>query len=148
SPAPPWEIGSGNLGLGGGHALGKGHAEVEVDVLELALDLAEGGPAEGAELEEIGIGLADELGDGLDAGGLEAVAGANGELELADGHVELADELFIHAGGGGGFLADSLGAELEVLDEGIEVLAEDLGRLDEGHLGGDGAVGPDLEGEL
>jgi hypothetical protein len=51
-------------------------------------------------------------------------------------------------GGGGGLLGDALFADVEVLDERIEVLAEDLGRLDDRHVGRDGAVGPDLEDQL
>ena len=35
-------------------------------------------------------------------------------------------------------------ARLGVLDERVEVLAENLGRLDQGHLRADGAVGPDF----
>jgi hypothetical protein len=77
----------------------------------------------------------DELGDRVDAGRLQAVAGADGELELADGHVELADEFLVDAGGGGGLSLTRLLAELEVLHEGVEVLAEDLAGLDQGHLG-------------
>ncbi len=42
----------------------------------------------------------------------------------------------------------ALGAQVEVLDERVEVLAQDLAGLDERHLGGDGAVGPDVEDQL
>jgi hypothetical protein len=44
--------------------------------------------------------------------------------------------------------SDALLAHLEVLHERVEVLAEDLAGLDEGHLRRDGAVGPDLHGQL
>ena len=38
--------------------------------------------------------------------------------------------------------------ELAVLDEGVEVLPEDLGGLDQGHFRRERAVGPDLDGQL
>ena len=40
------------------------------------------------------------------------------------------------------------GPKLGILHERIEVLAEDLGRFDQGHFGMDRAVGPDLQREL
>src|SRR4051812_15782977 len=67
------------------HALGELHPQLEVQVLQLALDLAERGAAEGAELEEVAVGLADQLGHRLDPGRLEAVARTHRQLHLADG---------------------------------------------------------------
>src|SRR5690606_36205095 len=74
-------------------ALGEGHAQSEAEVLELALDLTQRGATEGPDLEEVGLGLDDELGDGLDTRVLQAVGGPDGEVQVADGHGELADEV-------------------------------------------------------
>ncbi len=47
-----------------------------------------------------------------------------------------------------GAVGGQAGAGLVVLDERVEVLAEDLGGLDQGHLGAEGAGRPDPEDEL
>ena len=52
-------------------------------------------------------------------------------------------EAVVSAGFGG-----QAGAGLVILDERVEVLAEDLGRLDQRHLGAESAGGPDLHHEL
>ena len=46
---------------------------------------------------------------------------------------------------GDGVVAGDVGAQLEVLHERVEVLAEDLAGLDQRHLRRDRAVGPDLQ---
>ena len=50
----------------------------------------------------------------------------------------------VAAGGLGG----QAGAGLVVLDERVQVLAEDLGGFDQGHLGAEGAGGPDPQHQL
>ncbi len=64
-------------------------------------------------------------------------------------HIELGLEAGVEALGHrhAGRSAD-LRAELAVLHERVEVLAEDLGRLDQCHLRSDRAVGPDLHRQL
>jgi hypothetical protein len=75
--------------------------------------------------------------------------GADGELELADGHVELADEVLVDAGGGGGLLGGRVASPCsKYWTKGLRCLRRILAASTSGHLGGDGAVGPDLEDEL
>src|SRR6185295_6368969 len=126
------------------------HAEIEAHVGEFLLHLAQRGLAEVAHLEQLRLGARDELADGLDPLAGQAVRRANRQVELADGHRELLAQLlllrlllalllFL-------LLVDlELAAELEVLDEGVEVLAQDLGGLGERLFRRDRPVGPDLE---
>src|SRR4051812_7192797 len=77
---------------------------------------------------------------------------AHRELELGQAHVELALELGVERLGPAAVAAGRLGGEagagLVVLDERVEVLAEDLGGLHQRHLGAEGPGGPDPEQEL
>ena len=61
-----------------------GHAEREAHRPEHRLDLVERLLAEILRLEQLGLGLRHEVGDGPDVRGLEAVGRADGELELLD----------------------------------------------------------------
>src|SRR6185503_14764859 len=109
------------------------HAEVEAHVGQFLLHLAQGRLSEVADLEELRLGARDELADRLDPLARQAIRRANREVELADRHGELLAQLLLL----GLLLALllflllvdlELAAQLEVLDEGVQVLAEDLGR--------------------
>src|SRR3989441_4145259 len=58
------------------------HAEREAHLAEDRLDLVERLLAEVLRLQELGLGLLHEIGDGPNVGGLQTVRGADGELEL------------------------------------------------------------------
>ena len=95
---------------------------------------------------------ADQVADGGDPFALQAVGGPDGELELGQAHVELALELGVERhvlmAVVGARLGGQAGAGLVVLDERVQVLAEDLGGLDQGHLGAEHAGGPDPQDQL
>src|SRR5665648_1238073 len=54
---------------------------------ELLLDLVDALLAEIRDVEQLGLGLADQVADGLDSLALEAVVRTHAELELFDEHV-------------------------------------------------------------
>src|SRR5919197_622601 len=58
------------------------HSQGEPHLREDLLDLLQRLAAEVLRLQHLGLGLLDEIADGLDVGVLEAVRGADGELEL------------------------------------------------------------------
>lgn len=123
------------------------HAEAKAELDELVLDLVERLLAEVAVLEHLRLALEGELADAGDVGVVEAVRGADGELDLVDAHGEQLLEAAV-------LLAD-LGWGLVELDlvvievhENVEVVAEDRRGLEQGIVRGQTAVGPDLEDEL
>src|SRR5216110_1918642 len=70
------------------------HAQREAHLAEDRLDLVERLLAEVLRLQQLGLGLLDEISDGPDVGGLEAVRGADGEFEL----VHVAEEVLVQLG--------------------------------------------------
>src|SRR2546426_12580541 len=70
------------------------HAEREAHLAEDRLDLVERLLAEVLRLQELGLGLLHEIGDGPNVGGLQTVRGADGELEL----VHVAEEVLVQLG--------------------------------------------------
>src|SRR5436309_8542990 len=121
------------------------HAERQAHLAQDVLDLLQRLAAEVAELEHLRLALLDQIADGLDLGGAEAVARAHRELQLLDALVEqpahphdLLVDLLLH------LLLDRL---LEV-DEEVEMVAQDLGRHRHGVGRQDAAVGPHVDGEL
>src|SRR4029450_4099691 len=66
-------------------------AQGEPHLSQDRLDLVQGLLAEVLRLEQLRLRLLDEVGDGSDVGGLEAVGRANGELEL----VHVAEEVLV-----------------------------------------------------
>src|SRR5438105_9546941 len=72
----------------GGRRLGRPvlqlHAQGETHFGEYLLDFLQGFPAEVLGLEHLGFGLLHQVTDGLDVGVLQAVGGADRELELVD----------------------------------------------------------------
>src|SRR5690606_27638140 len=104
------------------------HAEGETEGFELLLDLVQRFFAEVAVLEHLLLGLHRQLTNGRDVGVVEAVGGADRELDLVDRHVEELAELVL-------LLADFGLLALEFVRlvgdaiEDIEVVLEDRGRL-------------------
>ena len=137
-PVPLAESG---LGLGA-----QAHAEGQPAIGELLLELLGGDLAQVADGRDLRLIHHNQVGDELDVGGAQGVLGAHREVE----RVDLAAEQRGALGVALDHQVDArpaleLAAELEVLDEGVEMLAQDVGRLDQRELGGDRAVGPDLE---
>src|SRR6266487_1035630 len=60
------------------------HAEVQAHLAQDVLDLLQGLAAEVAVLEHLRLALLDQIADGLDLGGAQAVARAHRELQLLD----------------------------------------------------------------
>ena len=120
------------------------HAEREPHLGEDLLDLVEGLPAEVAGLEHLRFRLLDELADDVDAGVLEAVGRPHGELQLVHALEEVLAELLALAG----LLLHLLLFRLLEVDEDVELVFQDLGRVGDGVLGQHAAVGPDLEDKL
>src|SRR6187402_2025283 len=86
---------SGVLLRGVEKALVELHAKRETEGLELVLDFVERLLAEVAILEHLLLGLHGEFADRGDIGVVQAVRGANGELDFVDRHVEELAELVL-----------------------------------------------------
>ena len=71
----------------------QGHADAEVDVLQLLLDFLNGFLAAVPMFEQFGFGLFNEFEDMLDLQGFENVDGTNGELEGIDSLAQLLKDL-------------------------------------------------------
>src|SRR5438046_989587 len=122
------------------------HAEREAHLAEDRLDLIQRLLAEVLRLQELGLGLLHEIGDGSDVGGLQAVRGADGELEL----VHVAEEVLVQLGPRprlvalGGLLFRRRHGEVR---KQLEVILQDPRRLGDRRERGDAPIGPDLEDE-
>ena len=79
---------------------------------------------------------------------MQAVGRPPGEPQVGDEHPQPALERRLEGEHVGRGRQRHLVARLGVAHERVEVLAEDLGSLDERHLGRHRPVGPDLEGQL
>ena len=123
----------GNRLSAAGAALGQGDA----DPLERFDHLVGGLGAEVLDLQQIFIAEAHQVGDRIDLGTLEAVVGPHREVELLEGDLGL--------GGGLGFQAGLLGHGEG--GQGLEQADQLIGRLGHGIVGGDAAVGLDLEAQ-
>ena len=125
----------------------EGHAQGQAHLDEFLLDLVEGFLAEVAVLEHFVFALLREFADGGDVGVVQAVGGADAQLDLVDGDGEFLGEFFAGR-------VDGLFGVLEFddvlveVDEDVEVVAQDGGGEGEGFVGADAAVGPDFEGEF
>src|SRR5512140_1404256 len=131
-----------HLATSGGNA---GHAERQTQAGENVFDLVERLAAEVLGGEHLALGPLHQIAQSADVGVLEAVRGADGEVELLDRlgkHLRQARVDFRS-----GNLFDLLTAGLDGAED-AQVIAEELGSQAEGFLGGDGGVGPDLENEL
>src|SRR5690606_1909713 len=111
---------------------------------ELLLDLGDRLRAEVADVEQVLLAASDELTHGVDALALEAVVGADRELQLLDGESEVGGERGV---GRRGADLDALGLDVE--------LAREPEELDEGATGGgesvarrDGRLRLDVDDEL
>src|SRR5213594_1111486 len=122
------------------------HAEREAHLAENRLDLVERLLAEVLRLQQLGLGLLYKVGDGSDVGGLQAVRGADGELEL----VHVAEEVLVQLGPrphlvtlGRRLLRRRLG---EVREQ-LEVVLQDPRRLRDRRDRCYAAIGPHLDDE-
>src|SRR6185436_19683490 len=84
--------------LGVEQALVELHAERETEALKLLLDLVKGLLAEIPVFEHLLLGLHRELADSGDIGVVEAVGGADRELDLVDRHIEQLAKLVLLVG--------------------------------------------------
>ena len=128
------------------------HPERQTEFAQFALDLIERSLAEIPHQKEPFLVVPDEVGDGADLFAFQAVRRTDAEFEFADRQGQLGAEVLgehrpDRRQAAGGLRLLQFGAELELLDERVEVLAEDLGRLDEREFRRQGAVGPDFEDE-
>src|SRR5271157_2573568 len=128
------------------------HAQVQPDLVELGANFLERGLAEVPDVQELVFRAADQVPDRRDSLALQAVGGADGELKFRQAHVELAFQLGIQwrvlMPVVGACLGGKARARLVVLDERIQVLAEDLGGLDESHLRAEDTRRPDSQDQL
>src|SRR5712692_8158765 len=119
------------------------HAQGEAHLGEDFLDLLQRLAAEILRLEHLRLALLHQVADGLDVGVLQAVGGADRELQLVYGAKEVLVQLLL---GLDGLHRSRLFGLVEV-DEDGELLLDDLGgegdRIGRGHR----AVGPDLQRE-
>ena len=73
-------------------------AEAETTLVELLLDLVEALLAEVGDVEQIVLGLGEQLTDGVDLSPLEAVPRALRQIELLNGEIELGRRVRRHRG--------------------------------------------------
>src|SRR2546428_142632 len=121
------------------------HAEGKPHLSQDGLDLVQRLLAEVLGLEQLRLGLLHQVGDGPDAGGLEAVGRADGELEL----VHVAEEVLVELDPGRrldpGLANFGLGRRaLRKIRQQVELVLENAGGLADRRLWGDAAVGPHL----
>ena len=89
-------------------------------------------------------GLADQVSHSVDVGALQAVEATDGQIQLVDSHGQL----------GIGTVGDLLNHSAAAADragqpgEHGQMVGKDLGAQRNSVLGGDGGIGPDLEGQL
>src|SRR5262245_48846184 len=111
------------------------HTEVEANFVQFRSDFLEGRLAEVSDVQELVFAACHQMPDRSDALAFEAIRGADGKLELGQTHVEFSLQLGVDGHvlrpvAGEGFGGKS-GTGLVVLHERVQVLAQDLGRLDQ-----------------
>ena len=121
---------------------------MQVELLEFRLHFAKRSFAEAAHAEQIVFGALHQFSDAANLGGFEAVRRADAELKLSDRHTKLADDFIVLLVAGRDIFRHHRVAEFIELDEGVEVLAKNLRCFHQRHVGGDGAVGPQVEDQL
>ncbi len=111
--------------------------------MQLRLDLVDRLRAEVADVEQVGLAAGDELADRVDAFALEAVVGADRELELLDRQRQVGGQRGVRRRRAH---VDALGLDVE--------LAGEAEQLDQGLAGGgdgvartDGRLGLDVDDE-
>src|SRR5262249_6814329 len=116
----------------------------EPDLTEDGLDLVERLLPEVLGLQKLGLALLDEVGDGPDVRGLEAVVGPDRQLQLVD----RPEQVLVQLDGRrlGRYLLLGLEPGREATEE-VEVILQDQGRLADRVLRRAAAVGPELEDE-
>src|SRR5438270_440037 len=104
---------------------GRAVLEREAHAVQLALDLVDGLRTEVADVHQVRLAARDELTDAVDAFTLEAVVGADGEVELLDRQGQVSHQLGVRRRRAD---LDALGALVE--------LAREPEQLDQGVAGG------------
>src|SRR5579871_5302440 len=133
------------------HRRGQLHPQMQTAFGQLVLDLPQRGFAKVADFQQLLVGPDHQVADGGDPFGLEAIGSADRKFQFGQAHVELTIQFVVDW-----FRNSRLGRALDrhlrpwfgILDEGVQMLAQDLGALDHRHLRRDRAVGPDLHDKL
>jgi competence protein ComEC len=122
------------------------HTEGEPHLSQDRLDLVQRFLAEVLGLEQLRLGPLDQVGDGPDIRGLQAVGSADGQLQLVHAPEQMLVDLDAHRGLGPRFANLRLGRRgVHEIGEQVELVLEDPGRLGHRRLGRHAAVGPQLE---
>ena len=120
-------------------------AEGEAFLLQQLHDFRDGLLADVLDLEEVVLGVVDEVLQGADVGILERVQRPDREAEVVDGPRQAVAQ--VAAGLGDGRRGLPHDRDLAELDEVPEVLLREGGGVGDGVLGRDGAVGLDGDRE-
>ena len=104
--------------------------------MQLDLDLVDGLLSEVADVEQIGLGTADKLTDGVNTFALEAVVGADREVQILDGESEGSDVIGL---GRRGSDLDSFCFDVQLTGQ-AEELNQGLARRSERVPCGDGVL--------
>src|SRR5260370_20440312 len=116
--------------------------EAETQLGELLLDLLDGLLPEVADVEQVLLGSLDELADGGDALPLQAVVGANREVEVLDRGEQIGAPAAFSALG-----TQAQAGSLGEVGEELEELDERTAGCRQGLLGGEAPVGGDVDDE-
>ena len=122
--------------------------QVEVHGNELVLDLFNGLRTKVTDVEQVVLGELDQLTHGVDAGALQAVVGADGQVQILDLLIELGIGLLALRCENRRDFALFLLRDIGKAQERPHVLVDDVGRTAHRLVRGDGAVGLDLKNQL
>ncbi len=111
--------------------------------MQLDLHLVDGLLSEVADVEQIGLGTADKLTDGVNTFALEAVVGTDRQVQVLDGQSERSDVIGL---GGRGSDLDAFCFDVQLTGQ-AEELNQGLARRSERVPSGDGVLGFHIEHE-
>ena len=129
---------------GGGIEVLGGVLQGQTQVGQLDLHFVDRLLSEVTDVEEIRLGALGELTDGVDLLTLQAVVGANGEVQVLDGHAVVGVGLGLL---GGGAEIDALSVGVQLAGE-AEQLNQGLACRRESVTGGDGVLRLDIDDQL
>ena len=109
--------------------------------MQLDLHLVDGLLPEVADVEQVGLGAANQLADGVDTLALEAVVGPDRQVQVLDRQAERGDVIGL---GGRGADLDALGLDVQLTGQ-AEQLDQGLARRGERVPRGDGVLGLHVE---